>query len=506
MMKRLLLLLVLPMLLVACGGSSKPAVSVHPRVLSHHLTVGLRPETAGAPVVGEVLTTSNGTWTNSPTSFAYQWQRCSSGACANITGATTSSYTVATVDLGDTIDVTVTATNAGGSATQTSAPTGVVTAAPPPSHQVFANYLGWATNLGTNLPFADVTQFVMFALDTENGTGINASMNEVSSYNLPNWTGTIHSHGDQAWIAIGGSNDGNWANACNPTNQAGFVANLVSYAVTNGFDGIDIDAEQSVGTAAQFESCVQAIANAAHAATSKQGKPIQVSEEMDESLYNSLPYSTIPTDISYLDQVQLEYFGYNPTTDWNCGSGSPADTCAYVTSMVKHATGEGLPASKLLIGMEPDDGAAQGAFSNITTTNAAVSTATVPTSIPVASITTAIAAGDIVLQSTEKPPAEYDVLTTSGAAVCSSSCSIPITGTVYTNEPGGFTFPSGSDVDSAYMGPWDCYNLAHYAASNGMKGNMTFDLQGEYSGYSNNYPCLANIAYGLGLTSIVPPL
>lgn len=83
---------------------------------------------SGPPVVGQVLHSSTGTWTNSPTSFSYIWADCdtSGSTCSNIPGATQSAYTVASSDVGHTIVVVVTATNAGGSASQSSAPTGVV--------------------------------------------------------------------------------------------------------------------------------------------------------------------------------------------------------------------------------------------------------------------------------------------------------------------------------------------------------------------------------------------
>ena len=79
---------------------------------------------------GDTLTTTNGSWSNSPTSFSYQWQQCSS-SCTNITGATTSSYVLQSSDVGKAVDVIVTATNAGGSTAAQASPTAAVTLAPP---------------------------------------------------------------------------------------------------------------------------------------------------------------------------------------------------------------------------------------------------------------------------------------------------------------------------------------------------------------------------------------
>jgi len=95
------------------------------------------PKITGTAQTGETLTTSNGTWTNSPTSFAYQWRRCDTQGtgCANIGGADTSSYLLRKIDEGKTIRVRVTAKNADGSATATSNATAVVKpkAATPPA-------------------------------------------------------------------------------------------------------------------------------------------------------------------------------------------------------------------------------------------------------------------------------------------------------------------------------------------------------------------------------------
>jgi hypothetical protein len=86
------------------------------------------PAVSGTAQQGQTLTSSNGSWTNSPTSYGYQWQDCASGSCSNISGATGSSYTLQSSDVGDTVDVVVKASNAGGSGSATSAQTQAVTA------------------------------------------------------------------------------------------------------------------------------------------------------------------------------------------------------------------------------------------------------------------------------------------------------------------------------------------------------------------------------------------
>jgi hypothetical protein len=79
--------------------------------------VNLSPPTiAGTAQVGATLSASPGSWSESPSSYAYQWQRCdSSGAnCSPVAGATAQAYTLASADLNTTIRVAVTATNSAG--------------------------------------------------------------------------------------------------------------------------------------------------------------------------------------------------------------------------------------------------------------------------------------------------------------------------------------------------------------------------------------------------------
>lgn len=96
------------------GLTSSPATT-NALVMSNYTPANtVPPAVSGTAVVGQPLTTTNGTWTNSPTSYTYQWYR---GASA-ISGATSSTYVLVQADAGNTSNIkcVVTATNAGGSA------------------------------------------------------------------------------------------------------------------------------------------------------------------------------------------------------------------------------------------------------------------------------------------------------------------------------------------------------------------------------------------------------
>lgn len=85
------------------------------------------PAISGTPTEGNTLGASTGTWSNGPTSYGYQWQRCTaSGSSCTATGITASTYPLTNSDVGSTMRVSVTATNGGGSASATSATAGPV--------------------------------------------------------------------------------------------------------------------------------------------------------------------------------------------------------------------------------------------------------------------------------------------------------------------------------------------------------------------------------------------
>lgn len=84
------------------------------------------PTITGTAQEGQVLTSTNGTWTGTPApTFTRQWK----AGGVDIAGATAQTYTPVADDVGKTITVAVTGTNSAGNATATSAATAAVVAA-----------------------------------------------------------------------------------------------------------------------------------------------------------------------------------------------------------------------------------------------------------------------------------------------------------------------------------------------------------------------------------------
>jgi GH25 family lysozyme M1 (1,4-beta-N-acetylmuramidase) len=119
------------------------------------------PQILGNVQDGQVLTSSVGTWTGSPTKFTYRWRRCNAGgnSCVAIPHATGPRRTLTPDDIGSTLSLVVTATGKGGAASATAGPTGVVVAAPLPPVSIGTQTVrrGIAGNLQTDDGRATVT-------------------------------------------------------------------------------------------------------------------------------------------------------------------------------------------------------------------------------------------------------------------------------------------------------------------------------------------------------------
>jgi subtilisin family serine protease len=87
-----------------------------------------RPRTVGIASSGTTLEARNGRWLG-VSSFSYRWERCGENGrgCVRVPGATSTTYQLARADVGATMRVLVTGSNAHGATAKYSAPTAVVT-------------------------------------------------------------------------------------------------------------------------------------------------------------------------------------------------------------------------------------------------------------------------------------------------------------------------------------------------------------------------------------------
>jgi len=133
-MKRLTLFI---SLLAACGVLAGVASASAPANTA-------KPTISGIEKQGSTLTANNGTWSDSPTSYSYQWRRCATDGtdCGDITGENSKKYTLTSGDVHHTIRVIVTAKNADGQASATSDPTGVIGSTDGPTNSVKPSVTG----------------------------------------------------------------------------------------------------------------------------------------------------------------------------------------------------------------------------------------------------------------------------------------------------------------------------------------------------------------------------
>ena len=170
------------------------------------------PQISGMAMQGQTLATDNGTWINSPTSYTYQWEDCdSSGAnCANISGATASSYALTANDVNHSIRMVVTGTNAGGSAPASSAQTSVVQTMPAPSNTAVPAISGTTTQ-GQTLTASNGSWTgspTSYGYQWQDCNTSGASCSNISGATSSNHTLTSNEVGDTLRVVVGATNPG----------------------------------------------------------------------------------------------------------------------------------------------------------------------------------------------------------------------------------------------------------------------------------------------------------
>jgi len=125
------------------------------------------PVVSGTATVGQVLSTTNGTWTGTATiTYTYQWQRNG----VNIATATASTYTLVVADIGNPIRCVVTGTNSYGNSSANSNATANVIASVP-----------GAPTIGAATATSGTTATVAFTAPASNGGATITSYTAVST-------------------------------------------------------------------------------------------------------------------------------------------------------------------------------------------------------------------------------------------------------------------------------------------------------------------------------------
>jgi len=117
----------------AAGTSAALSAPSAPAPVAAKPAITSPPSIAGTPQEGRTLTGNRGSWTNSPTGYAFRWLRCDvhGGDCDKL--GNEPAHTLRAADVGHTIRFAVKASNAAGTTTALSAPTAVVAPAGRPT-------------------------------------------------------------------------------------------------------------------------------------------------------------------------------------------------------------------------------------------------------------------------------------------------------------------------------------------------------------------------------------
>jgi hypothetical protein len=163
------------------GGQNSSPSAPSAGVLPAAPVVSTAPGISGTAQQGKTLSVSNGLWSNNPTAFTYLWQDCDSSqiTCSTIAGATSSTYTLQSSDVGKNVSVTVTASNSGGRTSVTTASVGPVL--PPAPVNTQAPVITGTTEQGNTLSVSNGTWSnnptgYSYAWESCNSSGANCAV------------------------------------------------------------------------------------------------------------------------------------------------------------------------------------------------------------------------------------------------------------------------------------------------------------------------------------------
>ena len=183
--------------------SSAQASSAASAVISGGPVNTSPPAISGSATEAQTLSASTGTWSGYPApSFTYQWQRCNSSgqSCSTIPGASASTYTALSADVGSTLLVTVTATNSVGSAQINSGPTPVVVSAAGPVTGLLDDF---ARPNNSGPPGPNWTHMVVSSTGPTNDLFVtNHQVTGRSGSNADYWNPQAYGPNSEVWVTV----------------------------------------------------------------------------------------------------------------------------------------------------------------------------------------------------------------------------------------------------------------------------------------------------------------
>lgn len=207
------------------------------------------PSISGLAQQGSVLTGDDGTYTNAPTSFARQWYRRhpSTLALTAIAGATATTYTPVTADIGYELVYDVTPSNAyGAGETQHSAATAVVVADPGSITRV-AEAVSTDPSPGTNVLTRNSAGFdvqagdlIVVSIDWNTNAGTNASVTVADTLVSAFTAGSVAAHTglygrcQQFWAVASANQIGNVVTATNAGTSTPLNVSVAVYRASSG--------------------------------------------------------------------------------------------------------------------------------------------------------------------------------------------------------------------------------------------------------------------------------
>ena len=230
------------------GGGGGSGIVIVRYSLPASPTISSSPTITGIARTGSTLTASSpGSWTGSPTSYAYQWQRATSGGSySNIPSATSSSYDLTDTDIDKYIKVSVIATNSvGSSSAALSAATSIVvdladSVVPTATSPV-------ATATGFTFTILNYSNLYTYALTTSKGS-VSRSNDDVTV------TGLVA--GESATVTIGVTRT-NYKSASKAVFGSAFPAPTTT---TTAAPALSIVIQAPVTTVAQGQASVATVA------------------------------------------------------------------------------------------------------------------------------------------------------------------------------------------------------------------------------------------------------